>query len=312
MEKARIAVIDLGTNTFNLLVTEVDDKSYRILVESKYPSHLGKGGIHKATITDEAMDRGIEALTNHLITISEYHVESIFCFATSAIRSATNGDDFVKRVKQELGLVIRVIPGDEEAETIYDGVKQVVRIGNDPVLIMDIGGGSVEFIIANKRGIVWKDCYNIGLARLIEEFTISDPIRFSEIKILEEHFKRNLTSLFDAVKQFPIRRLIGSSGSFDTLAEMIVKENYPKLDLGKMSSFFIELDALEEIHNLLITLNSDGRRLIPGMDQNRVDNIVPASVMVQWILKELKPSELVQSAFALKEGAILQIIQGEM
>src|SRR5690554_3968973 len=110
MEKTRVAIIDLGTNTFNLLITEVEGSSYRILTESKYPAKLGKGGIHKATITPEAMKRGLEALTSHLITISEYQVESIFCFATSAIRSATNGAEFVKKVKQELGLTIRVIP----------------------------------------------------------------------------------------------------------------------------------------------------------------------------------------------------------
>ncbi|GAO29106.1 Ppx/GppA phosphatase family protein [Geofilum rubicundum] len=131
MEKTRVAIIDLGTNTFNLLITEVEGDTYRILVESKYPARLGEGGIHKATITNEAMKRGVEALTTHLITISEYQVESIFCFATSAIRSATNGADFVRRVKQELGLTIRVIPGDEEAQTIFDGVKQVVPLGDN-------------------------------------------------------------------------------------------------------------------------------------------------------------------------------------
>ena len=311
MEKTRVAIIDLGTNTFNLLVAEVEGSSYRILVESKYPAKLGKGGIHKATITDEAMDRGIDALTNHLITISEYQVDSIFCFATSAIRSATNGNSFVKRVKQELGLSIRVIPGDEEAETVFDGVKQVVPLGSNPVLIMDIGGGSVEFIIANKSGILWKDSYNLGVARLLEQFTPSDPIRISEVKTIEEYIKSKLDSLFDAVKKFPVNKLIGSSGSFDTLAAMIAKEKYPLLDLGKITSFNIELADLDEIHNLLLSLNSDGRRLIPGMDPDRVDSIVLASVMVQWALKELAFDEIIQCSFALKEGAILQIIQNE-
>jgi exopolyphosphatase/guanosine-5'-triphosphate,3'-diphosphate pyrophosphatase len=301
----------LGTNTFNLLITEVKGDTYSILVESKYPAKLGKGGIHKATITEEAMERGMEALTNHLITISEYQVNSIFCFATSAIRSATNGNHFVNHVKQELGLSIRVIPGDEEAETIFDGVKQVIPIGKEPVLIMDIGGGSVEFIIAEKRGILWKGSFNIGLARLLEQFTISDPIRISEIKTLEEHFKNSLTTLFDALKQFPIKRLIGCSGSFDTLVEMIAKDKYPMLDIAKITSFNIKFDELEEIHNLLLSLNYNGRRLIPGIDPDRVDNIVPASIMIQWILKEIAPKELIQSAFALKEGAILQIIQSE-
>ena len=312
MEKTRIAIIDLGTNTFNLLVTEIVGKTYRILAERNFPVKLGKGGIHKSTITEAAIERGIDALTNILIIISEYQVEGMFCYATSAVRSATNRDFFVNRIREEFGLTVHVIPGDEEAEAIYDGVKQVVRIGTDPVLIMDIGGGSVEFIIANKMGILWKSSYDIGLARILEQFHPSEPIRISEIEQIEAHFDNSCKSLFDAVKKFPIRRLIGSSGSFDTLAAMIAKENYPLLDLSKVTSFNIELDALEEIHNQLITTNSDGRKLIPGMDPNRVDNMVPASVMVQWILKKLNPAELIQSAFALKEGAVLQIIVKEL
>jgi len=312
MEKTRVAIIDLGTNTFNLLITEVENCSYRILLESKYPTKLGKGGIHKATITADAMARGLEALTNHLITISEYQVESIFCFATSAIRSATNGADFVRMVKQQLGLSIRVIPGDEEAQTIFDGVKQVIPIGEEPLLIMDIGGGSVEFIIASKEGVLWKDSYNLGVARLLEQFSPSDPIRESEISLIESHLTSKLDSIKEAVKKYPVKTLIGSSGSFDTIAAMIAKRKYPLLELDKLSSFQIELDELEDIHQLLLSLNCEGRRLIPGMDSDRVENIVLASIMVQWTLKELGLKELWQCAFALKEGAILQIINNEL
>jgi exopolyphosphatase/guanosine-5'-triphosphate,3'-diphosphate pyrophosphatase len=312
MEKTRVAIIDLGTNTFNLLITEVENNSYHILLESKYPSKLGKGGIHKATITAEAMERGLEALTNHLITISEYQVESIFCFATSAIRSATNGADFVRMVKQQLGLTIRVIPGDEEAQTIFDGVKQVIPLGREPLLIMDIGGGSVEFIIASKEGVLWKESYNLGVARLLEQFAPSDPIRESEISLIENHFSSKMESLKEAIKKYPVKTLVGSSGSFDTMAAMIAKRKYPLLDLEKISSFQIELDELKDIHQLMLSLNCDGRRLIPGMDSDRVENIVLASIMVQWTLRELRLNELWQCAFALKEGAILQIINNEL
>jgi exopolyphosphatase / guanosine-5'-triphosphate,3'-diphosphate pyrophosphatase len=312
MEKTRVAIIDLGTNTFNLLITEVEKSSYRILVESKYPAKLGEGGIHKATITPEAMKRGVEALMTHLITISEYQVESIFCFATSAIRSATNGAEFVRRVKQELGLSIRVIPGDEEAQTIFDGVKQIVPLDSEYALIVDIGGGSVEFIIANKNGIAWKDSYNLGVARLLEQFTPSDPIKPSEIDVLEKHLTAKLGSLIEASQQYPVARVIGSSGSFDTLAAIIARKEYPLLDLSKITTFKFDETALREVHEKLISLHADERRVIPGMDRDRVYNIVPASIIVQWVLERIKPSEVWQCAFALKEGAILQIINSEL
>ena len=312
MEKTRVAIIDLGTNTFNLLITEVEGSSYRILTESKYPAKLGEGGIHKATITAEAMKRGIEALTAHLITISEYQVESIFCFATSAIRSATNGGDFVRRVKQELGLTIRVIPGDEEAQTVFDGIKQVVPLDNFYSLIMDIGGGSVEFIIANRNGIAWKDSYNIGTARILEQFKPSDPIKDKEVTKIKEYISSKLKPLFEAVEKFPIYKVIGSSGSFDTLAAMIAKKEYPLLDITKIINFKMSREYLLDLHTLLKESHSHTRRAIPGMDPSRVENIVPASIMIHTVLAHVKPEEVWQCSFALKEGAIQQIISSEL
>ena len=312
MGKTRIAIIDLGTNTFNLLITEVASDTYRILIETKYPARLGEGGIHKATITKEAMQRGIEALKTHLITISEYQVESIFCFATSAIRDASNGTEFVSRVKQELGLSIRVIPGVEEAQTIFDGVKQVIPMGDEYSLIMDIGGGSVEFIIANNNGIAWKESYNLGITRLLEIFKPSNPIKTKEIKAIETHLELNLKTLIDTQKKFPISKLIGSSGSFDTLVDIIAKKRYPLMDISKVTSFKLGKEALVEVHKQLINSTLEERRTIQGMDPDRAENIVPASIIVQWVLNNIKPKEVWQCAFSLKEGAILQIINSAL
>jgi len=313
MEHNRIAIIDLGTNTFNLLVTEINsDRSYSILLESKYPAKLGQGGIHKSTITPEAMERGIDALKMHLITISEYQVESIFCFATSAIRSADNGHIFVKRVKDELGLTIRIIQGDEEAQTIFDGVKQVFPLDEDYVLIMDIGGGSIEFIIANRFGVAWKKSFELGVARLLEQFTPSDPIADNEIKAIQKHLKKELTPLYEAIKQFPVKKLVGSSGSFDTLASLLSRKYYPLLDVAKLTSMLLNNDRLMKLHKELLHSSSDERRVMPGMEPHRVESIVPACIIVKFILEELKIKEVWQCAFSLKEGAVLQIISSQL
>lgn len=313
MRQDRISIIDLGTNTFNLLVAEIkDDGTYRILRESKLPAKLGEGGIHKATITSSAIERGIEALKTHLITISEYEVESIFCFATSAIRSASNGQEFVKRVRNELGLSIRVIQGSEEAQIIFDGVKQVFPLNNEYVLIIDIGGGSVEFIIANRIGVAWKQSYNLGVARLFEQFQPSDPIKKEEIKEIQKHLKNELKTLFEAVKKFPINKMTGSSGSFDTIAALLAKKQYPLLDLSKLTSLKLETRYINEVHLRLIESIADQRRIMPGMEPHRVDSIVPASIIIQFIITEFKIKEVWQCAFSLKEGAIFQIIRDQL
>jgi exopolyphosphatase/guanosine-5'-triphosphate,3'-diphosphate pyrophosphatase len=313
MKHNRIAIIDLGTNTFNLLITELrSDDKYDILLESKHPAKLGKGGIHKSTITSEAMERGLDALRALLITISEYQVESIFCFATSAIRSADNGHSFVKRVKDELGLTIRIIQGDEEAQTIFDGVRQVFPIDEKYILITDIGGGSIEFIIANSSGIAWKYSFELGVARLLEQFQPSDPIEENEIKAIQKHMKKELEMLFKAIKQFPITTMVGSSGSFDTLAALLAYKFYPLLDMSKLSSLKLDPKRLKLVHKKLMTSNSDQRRVMPGMEPHRVDSIVPASIIVNFMMEELKIKDVWQCAFALKEGAVLQIISSHL
>ena len=143
----KTAIIDLGTNTFNLLIVEGD----QTLFKTKIAVKLGEGGITNNFIAEEPYRRGLAALKKHIETIKHYKVERTLAFATSAIRSATNGAVFVKEVKKKLGLNIEVIDGNKEAELIYLGVQQALDLGQENNLIMDIGGGSTEFIICNKN-----------------------------------------------------------------------------------------------------------------------------------------------------------------
>ena len=124
----RTAIIDIGTNTINLLVVDQNSQTYHILHESKYPAKLGKGGINQGILLPEAMERGVEALETHLRVIKDFNVESIFTIATSAIRNSANGAEFCGMIKEKFGLDVRVINGEQEAQLIFDGVKQVVPL----------------------------------------------------------------------------------------------------------------------------------------------------------------------------------------
>ncbi|MBK3517491.1 Ppx/GppA phosphatase family protein [Carboxylicivirga marina] len=308
----RIAIIDLGTNTFNLLIAEQKDDSYTILTENKYPAKLGKGGINDKRILPEAMERGIKALETHLTTIKQYNADKVICMATAAIRSAKNGQEFVEKVKHELELDINVIDGQKEAELIFDGVKQVIPIGNERVIILDIGGGSNEFIIANKDGVLWKHSFDLGIARLLDRFQPSDPITDEEIKEVEEYIKSELTLLYKAIERYPTKTLIGSSGSFDTISGMIAAEHHPHLDMKKVMSYFIPLSYAEKMHKLFLKSNAKQRKEMKRMDLHRVEMIVLASIFINFIVKEFDIKEIWQCAFALKEGTILQIIKNQL
>ena len=150
----RSAVIDLGTNTFNLLIMDIGSKGrYKIIFKEELDVKLGEGSINKNMISPAAFRRGLDALKKHKATIDSYEVETIDALATSAIRSAKNGANFIERALKETGIQIHTIPGEEEASIIYHGVKLAGLLEKEPSLIMDIGGGSTEFILADNSNI---------------------------------------------------------------------------------------------------------------------------------------------------------------
>ena len=149
------AILDFGTNTFNLLIAERKERGFSILLSSKQPVKLGRGGIQANRITPDAIERGFVAIQNHMETIGNYEVDEIRAFATSAIRNAANGEEFTQEVYRRFGFRTRIIPGNREAELIYKGVRQAVSLREENDMFMDIGGGSIEFILCNYQGIVW-------------------------------------------------------------------------------------------------------------------------------------------------------------
>ncbi len=169
----RIAVIDCGTNTFNLLVVELQNASFKRIYTSKIPVKLGEGGINNKVIHKIPFKRGVDALVKFKNELNKLAVVEIYAFATSAIRDAENGIDFKKEVLIQSGIEINIIDGNKEAELIYKGNKLAMDLGTGPSLIMDIGGGSTEFIIGNKEHILWKKSYRLGAARMLEKFNPS-------------------------------------------------------------------------------------------------------------------------------------------
>jgi exopolyphosphatase/guanosine-5'-triphosphate,3'-diphosphate pyrophosphatase len=307
----RIAVIDLGTNTFNLLIVDIgEDQGYKILYNNKLPVKLGKSGIDKKEIRPDAITRGLNALERHLQTIGEYQVEKTYAFATSAIRSARNGDQFVKLAKQRCGIDVEIINGEREAELIYYGVKQAVKLTEEKVLILDIGGGSNEFIIADKNTIFWKKSYPLGVARLLSKFKPSDPISIEEIEFISNYLEERLSDLFEEFKKHKVTTLIGASGSFETIAAMIRADD-PNFESGTSlspESSLIDLTDFENLYQKLINSTLKERKQMKGLESMRLEMIVVATLVVKFILQKLKLREMIQSNFALKEGVVYELL----
>lgn len=286
-----------------------EDGQFRVIDKEKIPVKLGEGGINNDVIAHSPFLRGLKAMKTHKARIDRFEVDKTLAFATSAIRSASNGKDFVKKVKAETGLEINVISGDREAELIYYGVRQALDLGSEKVLIMDIGGGSTEFIIADRDRIYWKHSFDLGAARLLEIINPSEPITKAEIKKLRTHLKEQMKLLWGACEVYPVKTLVGSSGSFDSLAEMIYYRYQTEENPLVKTEYNFDLDHFEAIYKLLINSTIEKRFKMKGLAAMRVELIVVAVVMIRYVIKKLKMKEMRLSTYSLKEGILYDYLR---
>jgi exopolyphosphatase / guanosine-5'-triphosphate,3'-diphosphate pyrophosphatase len=304
----RFAIMDLGTNTFHLLISEINSKGEsRTIFKSKRTVKLGEGAIHRQYIDAVPFERGLKAIIGFAGILKKYKVDRVAGFATSAIRGASNGKLFIREIYRHTDLRMEVISGLREAGLIYNGVRQCVPIGRQPVLIMDIGGGSTEFIIANGNRIFWKHSFDIGAARLLELFPPSNPIAEPEIRKINRFLDRELKPLQVAMEKFSVNQLIGASGSFETLAEMMGWRFHKRNNAKSVKSLSLDLKEYEAIHQQLLLSTTAQRMKMKGLVKMRVDMIVPASICTKYVLKKFKLKEMVLSKYALKEGALWEL-----
>ncbi len=299
------AVIDLGTNTFNLLIAETSAPgTFRVLHEERIAVKMGRGGIHEKILLPEAMERGLNALSLHEKNILKHGASNVRVIGTSAIRGASNRQEFTEKVRNLFGWEIEVITGEMEAEYIFRGTLHSLPELKEKYLVLDIGGGSNEFILAESDSIVWKKSFNIGIARVLELFAMSDPPTLSEITTVEDWFDSHLMELEEICRLHRPHILVGCSGAFDTLMDILERKE-PDATLRK-SSFF-PLEDFHRIHYQLTSLNREERSRIQGVDKNRVEMIVIASLFINFILRKLQIKELIHTHFSLKEGVMYEM-----
>jgi exopolyphosphatase / guanosine-5'-triphosphate,3'-diphosphate pyrophosphatase len=305
----RIAVIDLGTNTFHLLIAEVDEKSvFTNLHEEKAPARIGAGGISKGIIGEEAFERGSTIMIDFSKKISESGVvkDRIFATGTSAIRNAANGEAFVNQIFNKTGIQVEIINGEREAELIYAGVKNAMKLGTQPILVMDIGGGSVEFIIGNEEKIFWKKSFEIGGQRLMDKFMPSDPMPPANVEKMIEYLEATLVPLTDAMYEYKPKTLVGAAGTFDTLIEIYHKEDNPDFDISLQTEYKLPIPSFYMIYQSLLYLNREQRLQIPGMIPLRADMIVVACCLLNFVMQKYDISILKTVTYALKEGLLFE------
>ncbi len=299
----RKAVIDLGTNTFHLFIVDTSNDQLKTVYREKIAVKLGQNGISKGRIAADAQKRALHALNCFKDIIDQFEVESVKGVATSAMRSAKNGRELVQQIKDQTGIEIEIINGDREAELIFEGVRAGIPMSEEKYLTVDIGGGSVEFVIGNNTDIFWKRSFEIGAQRLLDKFHRKDPMPADSVQEMFDWLKPELKELITAINQFNPTRLIGCSGTFDTLAKIYREAHQIETDLQK-TFFQLPVKAYRDTHRELLIKDREARLAIPGMVSMRVDMIVVASILISFVLEHLEVKELTCCRYALKEGLL--------
>lgn len=307
----RIAAIDLGTNSFHGIIVDIyPDGSFRTIDKLKEMVLLAEKGFDNQ-LSDAAIERGVEALHKIKLLCDHQNVEKIIAYATSAIREAHNGGDFIQRVIDDIKFKPLAISGKKEAGLIGRAVRHAVALNGDTALMMDVGGGSVEFILGDRDTFYYTDSKKLGVARCTAKFVDEDPITADEIKTLEEHFKKELAPVAEAFARNRTDLLIGSSGTMENLADIIAARKGVRTSVT-VNEFEYSADDFMELYDDMIGMTAEERSKISGLDSKRIDIINPGLVLVKFMIDQFGIKRIKTSTEALREGMILHYIEEEM
>ena len=300
----RYAVIDMGTNTFHLLIVErVEDGVWKQVVRHRVFVRLAEEGLRR--IGKAAYKRGLDALKLFKTQIDATQVPNsrIVAYGTAALRSALNSEEFLAEGYKITGFPLRVISGEREADLIYKGVRRAVPFPDKNVLIIDIGGGSVEFILANRRKVLWQKSFDIGISLLFQYFHKSDPIDPEEILALEDFLDIALKDLWKAMRKHKPATLIGASGAFDTIDNFL-------LNLASKPPLYgwVRFEQFERMHDRFIASSLKERKEWPKLEPDRMEMIVVSLVLIRFVCLRGDINEIYTSEYAMKEGMLEELV----
>ncbi len=305
----KLAILDIGTNSIHLVLAEVEpDFSYKILDRYKDMTRLGDGAFKTRRLSEAAMARGLEVIRTLATLARNKGYERVEAVATSAVREARNGGEFIEEVARETGLTVRVVTGQEEARLIYLGVRHSMDLTEQPTLVVDVGGGSVELILGNHKRMVQGQSLKLGAIRMKDLYLKQDPPTKSMLQDMQQAIDAQLKSTLQQFKTKQFDRLVGTSGMAGNLTEIIYLRRtgrpVPQLNLAT-----IMLKEVAAVEHLLINGSFKARLAIPGLDPKRADTLLPATAVIRSLMERIGHDEMTMSDKAIREGLIYDFIE---
>ena len=302
----RLAAIDVGSNSVHMVVADVGpDGRLEVIDRVKEMVRLGRRTFTTGRLDPGAMDLAVRAVKTFARLARARRVERLRAVATSAVREARNGASFVRRLRRETGLAVRVISGPEEARLIFRAARHALGLAGGPHLLLDVGGGSVELALVHDGRPLWLHSAPLGVARLSERFLPADPPRAGQVWRLERHLARTIGPLLDDARRAGVVDVVGTSGTVNTLVAMARAARGE--DTGRLHGTAVTGPEIGRVRRRVVAADVAQRALLPGIDTKRVDLMPAAAVLADTVLREAGAPELVACGWALREGVLLDL-----
>lgn len=307
--RRRVAAIDIGTNSIHLLIAEVDEqlRSFGVLLAEKATTRLGERDPVSGDLSAEAMERAFRTLRHDRQLAESHGVEQIVTAATSAVREAPNGGQFLQTLQEQLGLEVDLVSGPEEARLIYLGVLSGMAFGERPHAIIDIGGGSTELVLADGSDARVLTSTRIGAVRLQREFCQPDPLPPERRGFLQAYIQGAMdpavAELKKALRAGETIQLVGTSGTAMALAALAAAED-PTPPL-KLQGYRLSKERIDQLVARLLLMTPEQRRGLTAINERRAEIIVPGALILQTTMAMLGARDLLVCDRALREGLIV-------
>lgn len=295
----KVACIDIGTNSVRMIL--LDNNSNQCIESEKYmeTTRIGSGVDAHKMLSEEAMQRTLDALVKFADIARAEGAEEILAIATSAVRDAGNRDVFLERVRQEAHIQVEMISGQEEARLGFLGVSKGTDIKGD-ILVIDIGGGSTELIVGRDGEIVYSISLDIGAVRMTDKFITSDPWDLKEQQDMADYIRKVIKEAIACIAAYDIKALVGIGGTISTAGSMALDmEDY---DRKKIHNYYVPYDRIQSMNRKMMSMVLDDRKNIVGLQAKRAD-IIPAGFMIlQLLLLALDKEGITISEYDNLEG----------
>lgn len=301
----KIGTIDIGTNSMRLLIADYNNN--KIENRKKYinTTRIGQGVDKDGYITKEAMERNLKALKEFSDKCKEEKCHKVYCMGTSALRDSKNGQEFVNKAKQLTGIDVKIICGEEESNLGFMGVLEGTNSDKkDDILVIDIGGGSTEFIVGNEEGIKFCKSENVGALRMTEKFINTDPVSDEDFNAMTKFIEETVLSTIDKINTMNISKLVGIGGTITSLSAM--NQQLEVYSMEKIHNSVVTKKDLEKILQNLKMMTLNDKKTLKGLQPKRADIITAGVEILNIVMEKLEFEEIMISEYDNLEGLICQ------